>query len=171
MHTERTPRPWTDIAARLAAFAGLWLIIAGNDPRAWLIGAPAALMATWASAHLATRHRWQLSPLGAVRFLGFFLLESLRGGLDVAVRVFSPGLRISPGFSTYDCRLPAGLPRTLFTSCICLLPGSLPAELQDDRLWVHRLDAASPLQEQLGRLECVIARMFALDLDTGALPK
>lgn len=159
--------PWTRLAVRVPLFAGLWLVIAGTDPAAWLVGAPAIAAATWASLHLTQGDAAApFSIGGALRFGGFFLWESLRGGIDVAARTLGPRLRIRPGFIDYRCRLPGGRPRVLFANCVSLLPGTLAADLRDLDLSVHVLDLDSAAVAELGRLETAVARLFGLTLET-----
>jgi hypothetical protein len=61
---------------RLALFALLWLALTEGDPAAWIIGVPAVLAATLAALRLSEPGSG-LSAGGMVRFLPFFLLESV----------------------------------------------------------------------------------------------
>jgi multicomponent Na+:H+ antiporter subunit E len=156
---------WPILSVRALLFAGLWLVIAGTEPGAWLIGVPAVAVAIWASLHLQGAQGPGLSAAGAWRFVGVFLWESLRGGVDVARRTLGPRLRIRPGFVRYRSRLPAGRPRVLFVSCVSLLPGTLTADLQGDTLLVHLLDTDSDAQGELRRLEDVVGGLFGQALE------
>lgn len=157
---------WRARATRVPLFAGLWVVVTGTDPAAWLIGIPAVLLAAWAVERFGPGASWPLSLTGALRFIAYFMRESLRGGLDVAARTLGPRLRIAPGFLTYRCRLPAGRPRVLFANCVSLLPGTLTAELIGAELAIHLLDANAPAQDDLARLEEAIARLFALPTES-----
>lgn len=154
---------WPAWTGRGLIFSGLWMVISGGHPASWTIGAPAVLFATWAHSRLGSAQRWQVSPLGTLRFVGYFLLESLRGGLGVAARTLRPRLRIRPGFTSYYCSLPAGRPIVFFGCCVNLLPGTLLVDLQGQRLLVHLLDIDSPAGPGLARLEQMVARLFALE--------
>ena len=158
-------RPWPFWAWRGAVLAGLWLVFAGTDPASWLIGLPAVAFATWASGRLGSMQAWRLSPSGLIRFVALFTWESLRGGLDVAQRTLGPELKVAPGFINYACRLPAGRPQRLFASCVSLLPGTLVAELQDERMLIHLLDRNVTVDEELKKLEDIIAAVFSLQLE------
>jgi len=158
--------------ARLAAlamlFGLLWLVIAGTDPAAWLIGVPAVAAAVLARRRLAANgsHRPRLSAL--LSFAPFFLCQSMRGGLDVARRTLAPRLRIAPGFVDWHTRLPGPAEQVFFANCVSLLPGTLAADLEDDQLRVHLLDAGVDPGPELAALEEAVARVYGVALPAGA---
>jgi len=106
-----------------------------------------------------------ISLTGLSRFIVFFLRESVRGGFDVARRTLAPRLRIQPGFKNYRIRLNEPLARVLLINCISLLPGTLAARLDGDRVELHLLDAGVDPEPELLRLEQAIARLFGLSLE------
>jgi multicomponent Na+:H+ antiporter subunit E len=144
----------------LLAFASLWWLLSDGAPGSWLIGIPAVLAAGWAACRLGIGERWTISASGVMRFLPLFLWESLRGGIDVARRTLAPRLRIQPGFILYRTGLQQPGARVLFANCICLLPGTLAADLQHNQLRVHMLDAALDPQVELQRLERAVALIY-----------
>ena len=156
----------TGIPATTALLAGLWWLIAEGQPDAWLVGVPAVALATLASARLGSGALAGLSLTGLPRFAGLFLRESLAGGLDVARRTLGRRLRIQPGFSSYRTRLQDPRARVLFANCISLLPGTLAADLDGDRVELHLLDSRDNPDPQLQRLEQAIARLFGIRLET-----
>jgi len=149
-----------DLLTRITFFATLWLIIAGRDPASWVVGAPMVLLAAVASLALRRPRKRGLSLAGLLRFAPFFVIESLRGGLDVTVRVLRPRVRIAPGFQNYRMRLADPRARVFFFSVISLLPGTLSADVDDDRVLVHALDAEADLNPELQRLERRVADLF-----------
>lgn len=144
----------------LLTLASLWWLLSGGDPGSWLIGIPAVLAAGWAARRLRMGERWTISASGVLRFLPLFLWESLRGGIDVARRTLAPRLRVQPGFILYRTGLQRPGARVFFANCVCLLPGTLAADLQDDRIRVHMLDAAFDPQVELKRLERAVALVY-----------
>jgi multicomponent Na+:H+ antiporter subunit E len=140
--------------------AGLWWILTNASVGSWLIGLPALAGATWASARLGTMPGARISLLGLVRFVPYFLWESLRGGTDVALRTLAPRMRVRPGFYRYHTRLHASSARTFFAYCVSLLPGTLTADLQGQWLEIHTLNIDSDLQSELTRLENLVAGLF-----------
>lgn len=144
--------------------AVIWLIIAGLEPSSWIIGVPALLFATWSTMALTRNNlptdRPGIRLGGLLLFMPFFVIESVRGGLDVAARVMRPRLRINPGFQSYEIRLTDPIARVVFLDSISLLPGTLSADLRDGVVKVHALDASSDLTPALLRLERLVGRMF-----------
>jgi multicomponent Na+:H+ antiporter subunit E len=155
------------LAPRLLLFSLLWLALSGGTAGSWLVGVPSILAATAASMALRARHpgiRRRIPKAGAIaRFAGFFLWQSLRGGLDVAWRAIHPRLPIAPGF--VDCRLhvPAGLARVFVVDVISLLPGTLSVSLEDDRLRLHVIDTGVDAGRSLRRIERHAVALFGLE--------
>lgn len=139
----------------------IWLVLDGTG--AWAAGLIAALVGGSAAAWLAEGAPPFWNPLRLVGFAGFFVLESFRGGLDVARRTLDPRLPITPRFFTHRIRLPAGQPSTLLIAIITLLPGTLSAELEAGErvLVVHALGGGGP--DDVDRLEARIAWLFSLN--------
>lgn len=154
------------LVARAAILALLWWVITRGETSAWLIGLPAVAAAAVASVHLAGTGLPRISPIGLAGLVVLFVRESVRGGLDVARRTLSPRLRIRPGFRTFHIRLTEPQARVLLINCISLLPGTLAARLEGDRLEVHVLDASQDPDPDLCRLERAIARLFGLPPET-----
>jgi len=151
------------VSVALAAFkpgalapAGHWVAQGAFFPQ----GLPALVFALWALHWLGRAGGPLPSPPGLLRFLPFFIAESTRGGLDVARRILAPALRVNPGLACYRTRLRGSGARLLFTNCVNLLPGTLAADLQRDRLRLHLLDAGVDPEPELRRLEQAVARVF-----------
>lgn len=155
----------TSALLRAALFGAIWIVLAGPDPSAWIIGAPTVWLATWVSLRLSAPRTRQLSILGALRFVPFFLWESLRGGIDVASRVMRPCLRIEPGTRDYRIHLRNPAARLVYVDCVSLLPGTLSADLRGDRISVHALDITTDMDADLRRLERRVADLFGERLE------
>ncbi len=113
-------------------------------------------------AGLGGRQPGRIRVRGAVRFIPWFLVQSVRGGVDVARRALSPSLPLAPGFVTYPVRLGAGPARTFFVNCISLLPGTFSAELREEgaAIRVHVLAEADAVPARLREVEGQVARLF-----------
>ncbi len=98
--------------------------------------------------------------IASLVFSGYFLLRSVAAGVDVARRLLSPRLRISPGYITYTTSLSAGSPRWLLANTLSLLPGTLSVTLRGSDLELHCLDTTMPVSEDVARTELRIARIF-----------
>lgn len=143
----------------------LWLLLSGPD--AWLVGLGVALAGGLAGAGLAPGEPSPWRPWRLPGFFGFFLKESLLGGLDVARRAFARRVDVEPCFAHYPLALPPGAARTLMVSLVSLLPGTLSADLDPatDRLLVHALAPAA--FDTLAELEQRIATLFGLQVASG----
>jgi multicomponent Na+:H+ antiporter subunit E len=137
-------------AIRVAAFFILWLVLLPSLKVGDLMfGAVAASAATWLSLHLSPPANGGLRVGRLLLVLPHFLLESTRGGIDVALRALAPRLPIRPGLFTYGARFPSGLARNTFASITSLLPGTLACGEADGKIVYHGLDLEQPVNEQL----------------------
>jgi len=138
----------------------VWVALNGTD--AWWLGPIAAAAGAAVGAWLAPGdpHPWRLARLP--RFAGFFLWQSLVGGLDVARRALDPRLPVAPCFVDHPMWLPPGQPRTLMVSVVCLMPGSLSVDVDlcDNVLNVHLLVPRG--SRTLDALEAEVGRLFGL---------
>ena len=126
----------------------------------WLIGLPALAAGTWVSIRLRRSAGTRISALSLARFVLYFLWQSLRGGVDVALRTLAPRMRIRRGFFRYRTGLNTPVARTLFVNCVSLLPGTLAADLHDDSLEIHTLNMDADFNSELAELEIAVARLF-----------
>jgi len=159
-------RPRFAWAAAIAAL--VWLGLNGNDLGSWLIGAPTVLAAAGLGALLWADSRPRLRWRGFLPFAGFFLRESLRGGWDVAWRVFHPHLPVAPGFIHFATVLPEGPARLLFANVVSLLPGTVTSGFEGDQVIVHAIDVNSGVEASLRAVEQRVAALFAADNETGS---
>lgn len=149
---------WSALLVRGSAFAIIWWTLVDGQPHSWLIGAPTVITVTIVSvAVLApTPLRWMQVPW----FILFFFKRSLLGGLDVSRRALMPTLPLAPALIRYPLRTPEGLPRWITITTVSLLPGTLSADIQDDCLFVHVLDASTNFNAELEEVEQAIARLY-----------
>ncbi|MFZ0788886.1 MAG: Na+/H+ antiporter subunit E [Chromatiaceae bacterium] len=159
-HSLTPARPVLAIGVWILLFGLAWLVLAGPDPASWIIGAPAVAGAVWAKSRLSGRRLSGLSPWGAVHFLPYFLWQSLKGGLDVALRVVGPRVRVDPGYLDYQLRLLGPSARVFFLDVVNLLPGTLTADISGDRARIHALDKGSDPAQSLMHLEERVAALF-----------
>ncbi|MGV1099307.1 Na+/H+ antiporter subunit E [Thiovibrio sp. JS02] len=151
------------LAGRAVVPTLLWWLLAGGVPASWpfglvVVGAAVAVGGLVGAPSLSLPFLFRF-----LRFLPFFLLLSLRGGIDVARRALSPSLPLAPACLVYPLRLAAEGSRVFFANCISLLPGTLSVDLGAEQILVHTLDAERPVRQELAVLEGRIARLFGLD--------
>ncbi|WP_119628011.1 Na+/H+ antiporter subunit E [Methylocaldum marinum] len=141
--------------------SGWWALTEGSS--AWTFGVPVIFLAL-VSSFLINPSGYK--PLrGLPRFLGFFLLHSLLGGIDVARRALHPRMPLAPEVVDYPLRLHDQAACVLLVNTVNLLPGTVVAELEVHRLRVHVLDHRLPVFESLRTVEEKVADLFALSLN------
>lgn len=159
--TPRRPRlGWANRAVRAGLFASLWWVLTGGDSSSWIIGVPVVLVAAWLSASLAGTAAFRLSLPGFARYLVFFVVESIRGGVDVARRVLLPGGQVEPHLLEYRTGLADGLPRDMLVYTVSLLPGTLAVDIEGDRLTLHALSHDMQPLESARTCERLVAAVF-----------
>lgn len=152
-------------ALHVAFSAFLWWLLTEGNLSSWEVGVPVIVAATIVSLTLFPSPRWRWRFSSFVRFLPFFLWQSLRGGVDVARRAFHPGLPLAPLFLNYRLRLPEGPAQVFLADLVSLLPGTLSADLQQGYLTVHALDGDPlVLTQELQSLENRTAELYCVTL-------
>ena len=145
------------MAWRAGGFAALWWVLAEGRADGWALGVAAVALATWASWVLLPPGPGTVRPLGLLRFLAFFLWNSLRGGVQVAVLALRGRAALRPALVDLPVRLPPGGARLLLVNALGLMPGTLGVELAGDTLRLHVLDDRAPLIAEVRALEAAIA--------------
>lgn len=145
---------------RVLLFACLWWILTEGRLDGWLLGGVAVIAATWASVALwpSAAHGVRLTALPG--FLAFFLINSVRGGWQVALMALRGRRALQPAFLELPLNLPAGAPQILLTTVLGLMPGTVGIELADDRLRLHVLHQDLPVVAEARALERRIAALF-----------
>lgn len=147
---------------RGTVFALVWWVLAEGNSDSWGMGAASVAGALAASLYLAPPGAVRLSPAGLLGFAGFFLIQSVKGGIQVAARAFRPDMDLAPALVEVPVALPAGLPRVLLVNTLNLLPGTVGIRLEGDRLRLHVLDARLATTEEVRETEARIARMLGV---------
>ncbi len=150
---------WGRFVSRLLLLGLVWLGLNGADFRSWWIGGPVVAAVAWQMAKRrghSPRLRWSRLPA----FAAYFLRESVYGGWDVARRVWHRRLPVNPGFVQFNTVLPDGPARHWFLNVISLLPGTLSAGLEGDRIIVHALDTRADTAGQLRALEARVGGLW-----------
>ena len=88
--------------------------------------------------------------------------ERVAGVMSVSAPVKNYFLPVALSVVGPEIRLRDRAARVLLVNCISLLPGTLAATLEGDRVEVHMLDERDNPESQLVRLEQVVARLFGL---------
>ncbi|AQV94206.1 Na+/H+ antiporter subunit E [Cupriavidus necator] len=147
------PHPWLSLILMI-----LWLMLTHSvAPGHWVLGAALG----WAIGRLADRWlvlgAFRLSrPDLIVRLSFHVLIDIVKANLEVAVMVLGPTARLRPAFIVVPLDVEHELATTALISIVSLSPGTLCAELSDDRraLLVHVLD----LEEEAALVELIKSR-------------
>ena len=123
----------------------------------------------WAIA-LLTRMFWidarpVAHPVKLLRFLLLVLLDIVRANIEVAQRILGPQASLRPGFVVVPLDLRDELALIMLASIISLTPGTVSADLSDDRrrLLLHCLDVDDPaalVAEVKARYEAPLLEIF-----------
>ena len=157
--------PVKSLIRRAAMFAVLWWILAEGNFVAWGVGLVSIILALAASLILLPPSSSRLSLTGLASFLNFFLVQSLKGGVQVAVMALRPRLDLRPGMLKIPLYLPEGVGRVILVNTLNLLPGTLSVSLSTDSLRLHMLDERRPIEVQVRDVEARIAHMLGLKLE------
>mgnify|MGYP006276008625 FL=1 len=137
---------------------GLWLLLTDAEPAGLPFGVVAAVAGALA---VPGGGAWPISPAGWLRFVPWFVGRSVAGGVDVLRRAVSPGRPLDPDWVTFDTTLNTPPARHLLAATVSLLPGTLVARLDGQRLTIHVLDRKLPILRDLHALEARIAGLYA----------
>jgi multicomponent Na+:H+ antiporter subunit E len=147
---------------RMFLFALLWWVLTDRAMTSWWFGAPTVALATITSLVLLPPADHTLRMVGLIRFIGFFVWYSLRGGIDVALRAFNPRLPLDPALIIFSPRLKERAAQIVLVNMISLLPGTLSADLEDNRVRVHVLATGAEIGRSLQQVESVVAALFGI---------
>ncbi|MBW6496085.1 MAG: Na+/H+ antiporter subunit E, partial [Burkholderiaceae bacterium] len=126
-------------------FALLWWVLAAGRLEGWLLGGIAVIAATWASLVLLPPRAQRLRIAALPGFLAFFLINSVRGGWQVALMAVRGRVALHPVLLELPLNLPAGAPQVLLTCVLGLMPGTLGVQLANNRLRLHVLHQDLPV--------------------------
>jgi len=148
---------------RFVIFAAGWLVLLGGFQFGDIWFVIPLLVATAAiSMYTVPPGQWVFRPLAVVRFFPFFLITALRGGWDVARRVFFRTVPIDPEFITIENDQD---PRKtlILVWIISLLPGTASTVINEDAIIVHVLDKKLPVAREIQELKRRINEIFVGD--------
>jgi len=100
----------------------------------------------------------------SVLFYWFWLgREIIKSNIDVAGRILSPRLPISPNIFTVRAGQKTDLGRVTYANSITLIPGTVAMDVDEDVITVHALteDAAADLKRgEMNRRVCNVEKIF-----------
>lgn len=151
----------TSFLLRFAIFMAGWFVLVGGPKISDVLFVILFVAATTLiSIYAVPPGQWLLRPMGVIKFFPYFIITALRGGWDVARRVFFRTIPIDPDFVTIEHdRDPR---KTLILAwVISLLPGTASTVITEETILVHVLDKKLPVAEEIRELEERINSMFS----------
>lgn len=150
-------------AIRIVPFALLWWLLTLGSFESWGVGVLVVLAATAASLRLQP-NGLPVSPLRLLPFAIFFLKQSIKGGVQVALLALRPRLLLRPATLDIPLRLRHEPAQVFFGSLIGLMPGTICIGLDGNRLRVHVLDRGMFAEQEVRAAEAQVARLFRVGL-------
>jgi len=141
-------------------YCGIWLVFTQGSDAFLLIGIPVIWGAMWVKRYLTPINTHSISASHLLQFIPYFLYESFKGGIDVAL--YTLGLRSNTNSSFYYfyCKLDSPQERIFFSNCVSMMPGTLTVDLQGDWIEVHSLNLNNQTISELVRLEGIVVKLF-----------
>ncbi|MFT4823135.1 MAG: multicomponent Na+:H+ antiporter subunit E [Halioglobus sp.] len=138
-----------------------WILLTDAAPSSWIIGLPAVTLTVWII------HRFPLSeePLKVhigplLTFVPWFLLKSIRGGLEVSRLALSRPLALHPALFQHECTLANTRSRAVFAMCLNVLPGTTTVRINAQTIHIHSLTTVDTARLEVVELEEKISRML-----------
>lgn len=124
----------------------LWILLTGSLAlEELLIGIVVSIGISLATPRSEIFSGFKLSPqapLALARYLGRFFVALIKANLDMARRVLSPSLPLSPEIVEVQTGLESSLGKLLLANSITLTPGTLTVDVIGDRILVHWVDSS-----------------------------
>jgi multicomponent Na+:H+ antiporter subunit E len=145
----------------------IWLLLSGHyTPLMILFGVLSTLLVVILAvrADLIDREMHPVLLKPSVLFYWFWLgREIIKSNIDVAGRILSPRLPISPNIFTVRAGQKTDLGRVTYANSITLIPGTVAMDVDEDVITVHALteDAAADLKRgEMNRRVCNVEKIF-----------
>ena len=132
----------------------LWLgLTASLQWQELATGLVASLVIAWASLKIAAN-----SPQTEMKFKNWLLFiptlfwEIIKANVEITKLVLAPKIKINPGFVTIKTDCTSDRKKWLLAHAITLTPGTVTADIIDDKLLVHWIDIKGNDIDEQGRI-------------------
>ncbi|MBL0009873.1 MAG: Na+/H+ antiporter subunit E [Nitrosomonas sp.] len=150
---------------RIVLFVAAWWVLTQGRTDSWGVGLISIASALIVSLILLPPGLFRFSFAGLFFFLNYFLSQSLKAGIQVALMAVRLNPDLHPSIKLISLRLPEGLGRVILVNTLNLLPGTLSANLTSSSLCLHVLDERQPNEAQVRDIEKLIAHMLCVELE------
>lgn len=144
------------------SLAAVWLLLSGLfKPLLVILGMAATLLTLWLSSRMriidAESHPvWAV--LHYVTYWPWLSVEIVKSSFDVARRVLSPSMPISPTVFEMRASQKTLVGRVVLANSITLTPGTVTLDVDGDRLTVHALASESVEYAMSGEMDRRVTR-------------
>jgi multicomponent Na+:H+ antiporter subunit E len=149
---------------RAVLLFAIWWILAGGRSGSILFGVVIVAIASAVSVRVLPPGAHRISLPASVFLFAYFLVKSVYAGAQVAWMAMKPRLELRPAMLDITLRLPDEAQRTFLAGMLNLMPGTLSAGLDGDRLILHVLNGRFPVEPEVRSAEEKVARMFGVAL-------
>ncbi|GAA0787917.1 Na+/H+ antiporter subunit E [Marinobacterium sediminicola] len=145
----------------------VWLLLNNSAaPGHLVLGAFLALTIPLLCAPLQIPQPVVRRPLLAVRYVLRVLGDIVVANVEVALLVMGSMRKLQPAFVAVPLELTSELPLTILASTVSLTPGTVSAELSEDRRWLyvhalHLTDEQALIETIKSRYEAPLKEIFA----------
>lgn len=91
----------------------------------------------WLLAGLQSAHPPIRKPWLAVRYSLMVIMDIVTANFEVALKVIGPMAKLQPGFIAVHLDISSDLGITLLASTVSLTPGTVSAEVSEDKKWLY----------------------------------
>jgi len=146
----------------ILVLTAVWLLLSGHySPLFYGLGAVSVALSVWVSARMKVvdheGHPVQIAGRVFIYFPWLFW-EIIKSNIDVARRVLSPSLPISPRVFVVQSSQKTAVGRTIYANSITLTPGTVTIDVRGPELEVHALTEASAAGIQSGEMDAHVTR-------------
>lgn len=146
-----------------AVLFGVWLLLSGHyTPFLLGLGGISTILVVAIALRMdVVDHEGHPVHLG-LRILGYWLwliVQIIWANVDVARRVLSPSLRISPRMLRVRAMQRTELGRVIYANSITLTPGTVSVELEGTEILVHALSAEAADDLRGGAMSRMVTSM------------
>jgi len=159
-------RRWLPMPAQSLILFLVWLLLNNTlAPGQILLGALLALGIPLLVVPMQMPQPRVRRHLLLLRYTLMVLYDILVANFEVAMRVIGPMRRLQPAFVAIPLDIEGALPITILASTISLTPGTVSAEVSEDRQWLyihalHMTDEAALIAQIKSRYEAPIKEIF-----------
>ena len=140
----------------------LWLLLSGDFHTLYLVlGGVSVGLTLWLAARMEVADQEGVPVRLGRRVFSYWpwlIKEIALSNLDVAKRVLSPRMDVSPVTFTVRAQQRTALGRTIFANSITLTPGTVSMSIDGDEILVHALTEAgrdAVLEGEMNRRACL----------------